>query len=153
MMVTDLSTHRGDITQADMEILLDNHGRYRKEKQFGDESVSFTISKTSYHPPINKGPVIGQYDLEPGQKHVRQSSPSHSIPRSRLTRQESGELDRTKCIENTPGPGYYREKKSFGQGMNNMIIGERRETSIPKTKGPGDYNITQADRLVMKREP
>ena len=57
-------------------------------------------------------------------------------------------MDRTKSIEHTPGPGYYKAKPSFGEGLNDMIIGEKREISIPCSKGPGDYHITKADRLV-----
>lgn len=43
------------------------------------------------------------------------------------------------------GPGEYNEHRNFGDDLNNMQIGHRRDPSIPVTVGPGAYNHERAD--------
>ena len=49
------------------------------------------------------------------------------------------------------GPGRYGDRSNFGSNAKGFTIGERRETRVNETMGPGSYSPERADALTKTR--
>ena len=49
------------------------------------------------------------------------------------------------------GPGQYQENYQFGQDTKSFTIGEKRETRVSRTLGPGAYSPERADSITRTK--
>ena len=50
-------------------------------------------------------------------------------------------------------PGQYDDGKRFNSGVKGFKIGEKRDSPIRESAGPGTYDPTRADRLTKQKTP
>jgi hypothetical protein len=113
-------------------------GTYKDPLKFGDEARDMTIQGPRRDGPKNDVPGPGSYIHEAADGTTKYTAPAWTIPE----RPRDGSI---RMEDITNGPGEYNEHRNFGDNLNNMQIGHRRDPNLPVTAGPGEYNHERAD--------
>ena len=92
---------------------------------------------------ILPSPGPGTYSPERGDHLVLERYAAYDFAKQ-TERKES-------TFESLIGPGSYKAGFNFGEDLNKVTIGVRREDSISQTPGPGTYSPEKADAVTYQR--
>ena len=90
----------------------------------------------------------GEYDHEKADAVTKSKTPNinmGSSPSRPKSLAQGGDVD--------VAPGQYDDGKRWNSNVKSMTIGEKRETRITKTAGPGEYDPDRADGITKNKIP
>ena len=123
-------------------------GQYDDGVRFNTGVKSFTIGEKREQPiPKTAGP--GSYN--PEQAEALTKTRAHNIDLGK-----SPSRPNTFAVaghEHAAAPGQYDDGVRFNSGVKSFTIGEKREQPIPKTAGPGEYQVDKALNQTHTRNP
>ena len=122
-------------------------GQYDDGKRFNSGVKSFKIGEKR-ESPIRETAGPGTYDLTRSERLTKQKMPNinmGSSPARPHSFAKGGDID--------VAPGQYDDGKRFNSGVKGFKIGEKRDSPIRDSAGPGTYDPTLAERLTKQKIP
>ena len=122
-------------------------GQYDDGIRFNSNTKSFRIGEKRTE-IVQEGMGPGAYSPERADALTKYKQPNINLgssPARPGTFAKVGDLD--------VAPGQYNYEKKFGQDTKAFRIGEKRETLIENTAGPGTYDHTKADAVTKQKIP
>ena len=120
-------------------------GQYNDKVRFNSNSKSFTIGEKRVE-TVRETMGPGAYSPEKADAVTRTKQVSirlGSSPARPASFARGGDID--------VAPGQYDSGKKFGEDTKTFKIGEKRETRIEQTVGPGTYDHAKADELTKTK--
>lgn len=114
-------------------------GQYDDGKRFNSDVKGFRIGEKR-EKRIEQSAGPGAYSPERADGQTKNKMPNIDLGKSPARPQSFA-----KGGDVNVAPGQYNHEKKFGQETKSFRIGEKRETRIEKTAGPGEYNVERAD--------
>ena len=122
-------------------------GQYDDGKRFNSGVKGFKIGEKR-DSPIRDSAGPGTYDPTLAERLTKQKIPNidmGSSPSRPQSFAQGGDVN--------VAPGQYDDGKRFNTGVKGFKIGEKRDSPIRETAGPGTYNPDAADRLTKQKMP
>ena len=122
-------------------------GQYNHEMQFGEDTKSFKIGEKR-DPKTQKSVGPGEYDPTHADRLTKQK-----IPNVHLGQAQARPASFAKSGDVNVAPGQYDHEKRFGDDTKSFKIGEKRDSRISETVGPGSYYPDRGDKYTRSKSP
>jgi len=121
-------------------------GAYNSEKKsFGKDVIGYSFGKPKPEKKIVDNRDYSEHELNKSKPR----SPSMRIRNEVPARPSS----LAKGLDMDVAPGQYNDGIRFNSGVKSFKIGQKRDSRIETSAGPGTYDHTRADRLTKQKMP